>query len=217
MLHRILLIALILFAIHPISAIGQDNRVLLLAPEENPEYLVSDLMLKIEGGAMIGILEDAGYRVDVATASDETIVAGMSSYEPDYKFSEININDYVGLMLPSMKAPRRKSIPSEAARIIRQFAESGKPIAAQVYGIAWLGEAGVLSGRKFSFISAKVNNARLKRQLGKGIFEGRSYVVKDKNIVTSGVCPDAASQYNLPDGTARLTEVFIEEIRAKQE
>lgn len=214
MLNRLFLVMLALMLMLPISSFGLNHKVLLLVPEENPEYLVNDLMLKIEAGAMIAILEDAGYDADIATHSGEPIVVGMTSFEPDYKISDINVNNYVGLILPSVKTPRRESISSETAKIIQQFVAQDKPIAAQAYGIVWLGEAGVLADKKYSFVSANVNNIRLKRQLKDGILIDKRPIVKDGNIITSGVCPDTSLRFNLPDGTVWLTRSLINEIVA---
>ncbi|MHC4558238.1 MAG: DJ-1/PfpI family protein [Planctomycetota bacterium] len=216
MFYRFVLITLVLVTVLPISATGQDLKVLLLAPEKNLDPMILDFMLMKEVDVMISVLEESGFQVDVATASGEPIITAMTTFMPDYKFAEVNVDNYAGIILPCLKAPRKKPIPPEAAALIRKAAEQGKPIAAQVLGIAWLGEAGVLAGKKFSFIDAYVNNSRLKHQLESGIYRGKSYVVKDENIITSGVCPDAAVRYNLPDGTARLTKVLIEEIEAKQ-
>lgn len=216
MLNRMILVSLIILLVLPVSSQGQNPKVLLLVPEDNPEYLVIDFMQKIEAGVMIDILEDAGYQVDVVTASGKPITVGMNSFQPDHSISEIDANNYVGLILPSMKAPRRTKIPAEAAKIIRQFADQEKPIAAQVYGIAWLGEAGVLSGRKFSFVDANVNDIRLKNQLKGGIFTGNYTVVKDGNVITSGVCPETARRYKLPDGTGPLARVLIKAIENLQ-
>ena len=190
----------------------QNQKVLIFVPEENPEYLVTDLMLKLEAGIMIRILEDAGYIVDIATVSGNEIVAGLTSFQPDYNISEINASDYVGLILPSVNTSQREPISDKAADVIRQFAEQNKPIAAQAYGIEWLGEAGILSGRKFSFVSSSVNSIRLKNKLKGGILVDKPLIVKDGNIITSGVCPDISRRFNLPDGTMQLMGKLIKEI-----
>ena len=77
MLNRMILISLIILSALAASSQGQSPKILLLAPEDNPEYLVIDFMLKIEAGAMISILEDAGYQVDVVTVSGEPITVGI--------------------------------------------------------------------------------------------------------------------------------------------
>jgi len=216
MLNRLIPISLVLLIVLPLSAVAQNPKILLFVPEEDPEYLVSDLTLKLEAGAMIDILEGAGYKVDVATPSGNPIVLGMTSFQPDYKISEVSADNYVALILPSVRTRHRKAISSEAAKIIRQFAEQGKPIAAQAYGIAWLGEAGVLSGKEFAFVSASVNDYRLKSRLDDGILIGNQRIVKDGNIITSGVCPDISRRFNLPVGTKLLTRRLINEIETTQ-
>ena len=203
---------MVLLVALPISAMEQNQKVLIFVPEENPEYLVTDLMLKLEAGIMIRILEDAGYIVDIATVSGNEIVAGLTSFQPDYNISEINASDYVGLILPSVNTSQREPISDKAADVIRQFAEQNKPIAAQAYGIEWLGEAGILSGRKFSFVSSSVNSIRLKNKLKGGILVDKPLIVKDGNIITSGVCPDISRRFNLPDGTMQLMGKLIKEI-----
>lgn len=216
MMNRVILSCLIILLVLPIVSQGRTARVLLLTPEDNSKYLVSDMMLKIEAGAMINILEEAGYEVDVATGSGKTIVSGLSTFTPDHNFAEIDVNDYDGLILPSVKTPRSKKISEQAAKIINQFNDEGKPIAAQANGIAWLGEVGILSGKKFSFVSASVNNIRLRNQLKDGILINNRPIVKDGNIITSGVGPDISQKFNLHDGTSWLTKAFIEEITDRQ-
>lgn len=216
MLNRLILISLVLLMVLPLSSMAQNAKILLFVPEEDPDYLVSDLTLKIEAGAMIDILEGAGYKVDVATPSGNPILLGMTSFQPDFKICEVSVDNYVGLILPSVRTRHRESISSEAAEIVRQFAEQGKPIAAQAYGIAWLGDAGVLSGKKFAFVSASVNDFRLKSRLHDGILIDNHRIVKDGNIITSGVCPDISRRFNLPVGTKLLTRRLINEIEMKQ-
>lgn len=212
MKNRMIFGSLIILLIFSISSFGQIPKILLLVPEDNPDYLVSDMIFNIEAGAMVRMLEDAGYEVDVATGSGQRLTAGQNSFMPEYRFTEINVDDYVGLILPSVRASKREKYSEGATDIIRQIHMQRKPIAAQAYGIVWLGEAGVLSGKKFSFVSANVNSIRLKNRLKDGVLIGNRPIVKDGNIITSGVCPDTSRKFNLPDGTEWLTKALIKEL-----
>jgi len=216
MSNRLFLISLFLLIMLPLSSRAENPKILLFVPEENPRYLVSDLALKTEAGAMIEFLEAAGYKVDIATPSGNPIVVGMTSLKPDHKFSEVIADNYVGLILPSVNAHHREPISSEAVKVIRQFVEQDKPIAAQAYGIEWLGEAGLLLDREFSFVSAAVNSYRLKSKIKDGILIDNRPIVKDGNIITSGVSPDISQKFDLHDGTLWLTKALIEEITDRQ-
>ena len=93
--------------------------------------------------------------------------------------------------------------PAEALEIAKKAVAQGKPVAAQVGGVALLGMAGVLEGRQFALFD------ELKSLVPGGIHKGQG-VVQDGNIITSGICPYMAQGTGNPDGTAELTQKFID-------
>ncbi len=84
-------------------------------------------------------------------------------------------------------------------------------MAAQTLSVADFAKAGVLIDKKYAFtIDPDVNEYP---DFKGGIYSGEG-VVQDGNIITSGTCPWKARKYGVPDGTRKLTQLFIETIRA---
>jgi hypothetical protein len=70
----------------------------------------------------------------------------------------------------------------------------------------------VLSGKKYAFIEDWVAE---QPALEDAIFSGQG-IVKDGNIITSGVCPYAAKLLGLEDGTPALTQALIREMKGEE-
>jgi len=65
-------------------------------------------------------------------------------------FGEIDVTQYDALVLPGGRAPEYLRLNEEVIRMIRHFAETGKPIAAICHGPQLLTAAGVVDGRACS-------------------------------------------------------------------
>ena len=63
-------------------------------------------------------------------------------------FSEVKPENFDALVVPGGRAPEYLRLNQEVIRIVRHFAEAGKPIAAICHGLQILAAAGVLGGRK---------------------------------------------------------------------
>jgi protease I len=63
-------------------------------------------------------------------------------------FSEVKPESFDALVVPGGRAPEYLRLNQEVIRIVRHFAEAGKPIAAICHGLQLLAAAGVLGGRK---------------------------------------------------------------------
>lgn len=63
-------------------------------------------------------------------------------------FAEIKADDYQGLVLPGGRAPEYLRLNEDVLKLIRSFAESGRPIAAICHGAQLLTAAGILKGRR---------------------------------------------------------------------
>jgi putative intracellular protease/amidase len=98
----------------------------------------------------------------------------------------------------------------EAAAIIKEANSAGKPVAAQQSSVLTLAKAGVLSGKKYAYSTEEA--AGEKPELKNGVYSGNG-IVKDGNIITSGICPYLekryGEEYELVDGTPQLTQAFI--------
>ena len=62
-------------------------------------------MLTKEVGVMVDMLEKAGYKVVVASASGQPITGGATTLKPDLKLADVNVDDYAGIVLPCMAVP----------------------------------------------------------------------------------------------------------------
>ena len=182
------------------------DKVLLLIGDERSEDL--ELMLNNEVGVMVSMLEAAGYDPVVASASGQPLVGGATTLTPDMKLADVNVDDYAGFMFPCLAVPLEPPRPpAEVLEIANQAVAQGKPVAAQIGGVATLGMAGVLDGKQFA------GPAGMGRFYPKGIYQGTG-VVQDGNIMTSGTCPYMAKMTGMKDGTPELTQKLIDALAA---
>ncbi len=120
------------------------------------------------------------------------------STEVDKTLDEVNAGDFDALILPGGVAnPDRLRTDEKAVSFVREFAQSGKLVAAICHGPWMLVEAGVVKGRKMtSWPSLKTD---LKNAGAHWVDE---QVVADANFVTS----------RKPDDIAAFDKKVIEEI-----
>jgi protease I len=65
-------------------------------------------------------------------------------------FAEVKSADYVGLVIPGGRAPEYLRLNENVLAIVKEFANSEKPVAAICHGAQLLTAAGVLAGRECS-------------------------------------------------------------------
>jgi putative intracellular protease/amidase len=155
-----------------------------------------------EALVMKSMLEEAGFKVVIASASGRTFLRGDIILESDLKLAEVNIPDYVGFIIPCMQVNSTTVKPEEVA-IAKQVVAEGRPIAAQRKSIYILAQAGVLAGKRYSY-EIKVPDKRFVD----AIYGGKG-VVQDGNIITSAYCPLLDSL----DQTVELTKALIAELQ----
>jgi len=170
----------------------------LVMPREGSEDV--GFMLKHEVEPMLGMLKEAGFTPVIASASGSPFDGGGQHLDTDLSMREVIVSQYVGVLLPCMAAGTSRQVPEEAVRIVREAAAAGKPIAAQQGSVLVLDAAGLLDGRRYAMASPMSVH---------GIYAGYG-VVRDGNIVTSGVCPMQAMERRRPDGTQELARQFIQ-------
>ncbi len=205
-MRRIVVLAVLVLVGLGISNIstleGQDSRVLMVV-KDGPS-LDLELMLTEEVGVMRNMLEATGSQVVVASPSGEPLVAGEVTLIPDIRLADAEMVDYVGIILPCMAVDEEPSLPAVEA-LVREAVVAGKPVAAQTGSVVTLARAGVLMGREYAYVEEWIGNVPE--------FEGLTYggegIVHDGDIITSGVCPYAAREQGLEDGTQALTGAFI--------
>lgn len=198
----------IVSALSAVAVAEQNHKVLMIVKGDSEE---AELMLTKEVGVMTDMLEQAGFEVEVATASGQPMVAGAATLQSDVKLEDVKMADYSGLIIPCMgvglEEPAHEA--PKAAAIVKDAVAAGKPVAAQVASVVILAEAGVLAGKNYAFPSEEAAGSH--PTLEKATYSGNG-IVQDGNIITSGVCPLAARNRGLEDGTPNLTKAFISEL-----
>lgn len=124
-------------------------KVLLILPDGLPQYL--DTMLTKEVGVMKSMLENAGFKVVVATTDGLAIKGSTVTLTPDLKLSDVKVDDYVGVIIACMGAGEPTPKPPIAVLIVKQAITQGKPVAASHSSVIILAEAGVLASKRYAF------------------------------------------------------------------
>ncbi len=177
-------------------------KVLVIVKENSSEL---ELMLTKEVAVITDTLEQSGFEAVVASASEQPMVTAATTITPDLKLKDVKVVDYAGFIIPCMMAPEDPNV----AAIVKEAVAGGKPVAAQVSSVLILAEAGVLSGKKYAFMTEE--RAAEHSTLKDAMYSGHG-VVQDGKIITSGVCPFGAKRRGLQDGTTELTKVLISEL-----
>lgn len=96
-----------------------------------------------------------------------------------------------------------------AVDMVSEAAAAGKIVAAQLNSILTLTEAGLLEGKRYAF-GAEMDVSQYP------LLEGATYsgngVVRDGNILTSGICPYMARRRGVPDRTEELAQALADAI-----
>lgn len=165
-----------------------------------------EYMLTNEVGTMQQLIKQAGFYPVIASTSGEMITAGLVTMKPDLKVSDVNLDEYEGIIIPCLTVD---SAPSDVMELAKSAAEKNKPIAAQAGGVVTLATAGLLNGKKYCLNMDASGNPDFKN----GVYSGTG-VIKDGNIITSGICPWLAKETGKPDGTPQLIQTLMEVIKS---
>jgi putative intracellular protease/amidase len=200
------LIILLFSAIFFITCAEDNPKVLLFVTDGSRDL---ELMLTKEVIVMKEMLEQANLDVVVSTLSGESVSRDTVSVETDLKLSDVSTSDYAGFIFPCMAPPWEKIYDpnSEVVAFIKKVSKEGKPMASQTLSVADFAKAGILVDMKYAFtLDPDVNEYP---EFKGGIFSGEG-VIQDGNIITSGTCPWKAREFDLIDGTPKLTQLFIQ-------
>ncbi len=158
-----------------------SRRILIMAADG---FEQSELEVPLER------LQDAGAEIDIASLEMGDITGWDEDdwgdeIEVDLKISDVHIDNYDALILPGGQInPDLLRVDDDAVALIRDFAATGKPVAAICHAPWLLIEAGLAKGRRltcYKSIRTDVANA------GAEVVD--EAVVIDGNIITSR-CPD---------------------------
>ncbi len=130
-------------------------------------FLVGDYVEDYEVMVPFQILQTVGYTVHAACpdkAAGDSVRTAVHDFEGDQTYSEkrghnfalnvdfdaIDVEDYVGLVIPGGRAPEYIRLNDRVLEITRYFMDENKPLAAICHGAQVLAAAGVLQGRQCS-------------------------------------------------------------------
>ncbi|MGN6575130.1 MAG: type 1 glutamine amidotransferase domain-containing protein [Nocardioides sp.] len=120
------------------------------------------------------------------------------TFEVDVAVKDADVADYDGLVLPGGVAnPDALRMDQDAVAFVKDFFESGKPVAAICHAPWSLVEAGVLSGRRLTSwpsLQTDIRNA------------GATWV--DQEVVVDGNLVTSRNPDDLPAFNEKLTEMF---------
>jgi protease I len=166
--------------------------------------LATDGVEKVELEQPRAAMKRAGARVEVLSLKAGAIQAREHDLEPAGQFtvdravSAASVDEFDGLVLPGGTVnPDKLRMDATAVSFVRDFVESGKPVAAICHGPLTLVEAGVVSGRtltSYPSIRTDLRNA--------GALVVDEEVVVDGNLITS------RSPSDLPAFCATLIKQF---------
>lgn len=164
------------------------------------------LLITGDGGETLEVmypyqrLLEEGYDVDVAAPSAKKIQLVVHDGEPGWDtfsekwgyrlnanlaFSEVEPENYAGLVIPGGRAPEYIRNDSNVKRIVRYFFDNNLPVAHICHAPLILAAAGVLKGRQssgFPFVQPDIENA------GGTYIDGGGVV--DKNMVSARAWSD---------------------------
>lgn len=168
--------------------------------------LAADGVEKVELEQPRAVLTDAGARVELLSLQTGEIQARNHDLEPagtftvDRAVSEASVAEFDGLVLPGGTVNPDKLRKDEAAvSFVREFVNSGKPVAAICHGPWTLVEAGVAVGRtltSYPSIRTDLRNA------------GANVV--DEEVVVDGNLISSRSPSDLPAFCATIVKQFAD-------
>jgi protease I len=149
--------------------------------------LAADGVEKVEFETPRAHLIESGAQVELLSLKSGDIQARNHDLEPagtirvDREVSDASVDDYDGLVLPGGTVnPDKLRLDSTAVAFVRDFVNSGKPVAAICHGPWTLVEAGVVDGRRVtSYPSIRTDL----RNAGGNVVDEE--VAVDGNLITS--------------------------------
>jgi protease I len=164
--------------------------------------LAADGVEKVELEQPRAALTEAGAEVEVLSLKTGEIQARNHDLEPagsiavDRAVSDASVDEFDGLVLPGGTVnPDKLRVDESAVAFVRDFADSGKPVAAICHGPWTLVEAGVAEGRtltSYPSIRTDLRNAGAK--------------VVDEEVVVDGNLITSRSPSDLPAFCAAVLE-----------
>jgi protease I len=149
-------------------------------------------------------LHEAGARTELLSIHDGEIAArnndleDAGTFDVDRLVGDASVDEYDALLLPGGTVnPDQLRMRPEAIEFVRNFVQSGKPVASICHGPWSLVEAGVAAGRRLtSFPSLRTD------------LRNAGAEVVDEQVVTDGNITTSRSPDDLPAFCERIVEEF---------
>ena len=172
------------------------KRLLMIVGDyvEDYEAMVPFQALQMVGHTVHAVCPDRRAGETVRTAVHD-FEEGSQTYseKPGHKFTlnatfaDIRPEQYDALVLPGGRAPEYLRLNEAVLRIVRHFAEAGKPIAAICHGIQILTAAGVVEGKGCTAYPALCSE--VKQAGGRWVELALDKAHVDGNLVTAPAWP----------------------------
>ena len=135
-------------------------KILLVLRDVMPQYI--DTMLTKEVSVMKSMLENASFKVVVATTDGLPIKGPTVTLTPNLKLSDVKVDDYAGIIIPCSGGGTTAytSVSPIAVSIVKQAITQGKPVAASHGSVIILAEAGVLADKRYTFFESQLRDFR---------------------------------------------------------
>src|SRR4051794_33477739 len=184
------------------SDVLRDRRVAILA---------TDGVERVELEQPRQAVEGAGAHVELLSIHDGEIAARKNDLEDAGTFTvdrlvgDASVDDYDALLLPGGTVnPDKLRMDQTAVDFVREFYDSGKPVAAICHGPWTLLEAGLVSGRRVtSFPSLRTD------------LRNAGATVVDMQVVVDGGLITSRSPDDLPAFCERIVEEFAAAARER--
>lgn len=168
--------------------------------------IVGDYVEDYEAMVPLQTLETVGHRVDTICPNKktgETVKTAIHDFVGDQtytelpghrfaitaNFNEVNPDNYDALVIPGGRAPEYLRLNPQVLAIVRNFAESKKPIAAICHGPQILAAAGVLKNRTCMAYPACGPECTTAGAEFKAPNDACTNAVTDGNLVTAAAWP----------------------------
>jgi protease I len=171
------------------------KKILMLVGDYVEDY---EVMVPFQALLMLG---HAVHAVCPGKKAGQTVRTAVHDFEGDQTYSEkpghnftLNASfgetkaaDYDALVLPGGRAPEYLRLNDEVVRLVRDFAQRNKPIAAICHGVQILTAAGVIEGKACTAYPAV--GPEVKRAGGKWVEVPVDQAHVDGNLVTAPAWP----------------------------
>lgn len=166
--------------------------------------LVGDFVEDYEVMVPFQCLQMLGYTVDAVCpgkVSGDRVRTAIHDFEGDQtysekpghgftltaNFAEVVVDHYAGLVIPGGRAPEYLRLNPQVLQIVKDFAATGRPLAAICHGLQILSAAGVLNGRRCTAYPACGPEITLAGGQYVAVPVGQAYV--EGNLVTAPAWP----------------------------